>query len=91
MRVIRGHPGAARLFDHIRREHLREEGVAETLSQILVSAGLIDRSGRVLLPPVAEASPILVPGNAAPSKILTPDGVSASEERKSVLWTPGME
>jgi hypothetical protein len=83
--------GVARLFDHIRREHLREEGVAETLSQILVSAGLIDRSGRVLLPPVAEASPILVPGSAAPSKILTPDGVSPSEERKSVLWTPGME
>jgi hypothetical protein len=83
--------GAARLFDHIRREHLREEGVAETLSQILVSAGLIDRSGRVLLPPVAEASPILVPGSAAPGKILTPDSVSASEERKSVLWTPGMQ
>jgi hypothetical protein len=84
-------PGASRLFDHLRREHIREEGVAETLSQILVSAGLIDRSGRVLLPPVAEASPILVPGAAAAGKILTPDSASTSEERKSVLWTPGME
>jgi hypothetical protein len=80
-----------RLFDHIRREHLREEGVQEALVQILVSHGLVDSSGRVMLPAAAPASPIVVPGAAAPSKILTPDTAAPAGERKPVLWTPGME
>jgi hypothetical protein len=81
----------ARLFHHIRQEHLREEGVQEALGEILISHGLIDSSGRVMLPAVSPASPIVVPGAAAPSKILTPDGAAPAGERKPVLWTPGME
>ncbi|HKD37326.1 MAG TPA: hypothetical protein VKB78_11015 [Pirellulales bacterium] len=83
--------GFARLFDHIRREHLREEGVQEALAEILMSHGLVDSSGRVMLPAAAPGSPIVVPGAAAPSKILTPDGAAPASERKPVLWTPGME
>jgi hypothetical protein len=80
--------GAARLFEHLRKEHIGEEGVAETLGQILVSNGLVDPSGRRLLPAVAEASPIVVPGAAAMGRILTPDSQPATAERKPVLWTP---
>ncbi|HEV2969574.1 MAG TPA: hypothetical protein VGY55_06255 [Pirellulales bacterium] len=80
--------GAARLFEHLRKEHIGEEGVAETLGQILVSNGLVDPSGRLLLPAVAEASPIVVPGAAAMGRILTPDSQPATAERKPVLWTP---
>jgi hypothetical protein len=79
--------GAARVFDHLRKEHLGEEGVAEAVGQILVANGLVDPSGRLLLPPVAETSPILVPGGATASRILTPDSQPATE-RKSALWTP---
>ncbi len=92
--------GAARTFDHIRREHIREEGVPEALSQLLMSLGLVDESGRVLLPPVEEASssPLVVPGDST-SKIITPDNLAAAAsevaagagERKSALWTPGMD
>jgi hypothetical protein len=81
----------ARLFDHIRREHIREEGVQETLAEILISHGLVDSSGRIMMPAAAPASPLVVPGTAAPSKILTPDSAAPAGERKSVLWTPGME
>jgi hypothetical protein len=80
-----------RLFDHIRREHLREEGVQEALARILVSHGLVDSSGHVMLPAAASASPIVVPGADAPSKIITPDSAAPAGERKPVLWTPGME
>ncbi len=80
-----------RLFDHIRREHLREEGVQEALVEILASHGLVDSSGRVMLPAAAPTSPIVVPGAASASKILTPDSADPAGERKPVLWTPGME
>jgi hypothetical protein len=83
--------GVTRVFEHIRKEHLREEGVAERMVQILAAAGLVDSAGRVYLPAVAEASPtILVPGAPAGGQILTPDSVPAGEGRKPVLWTPGM-
>lgn len=82
--------GASRTFDHIRREHLREEGMAEAISQLLVSFGLVDQAGRVLLPPVEEASPVVVPGGG-PSKILTPDAAGAGAGQKSALWVPGMD
>lgn len=81
-----------RLFEHIRREHLREEGVQEALVEILASHGLVDSSGRVMLPAAAPpTSSIVVPGAAAASKILTPDSAAPGGERKPVLWTPGME
>ena len=83
--------GVSRVFDHIRKEHMREEGVAEGVVQILSAAGLVDSAGRVHLPAVAETSPsILVPGAPAAGKIITPDSVPAGEERRPVLWTPGM-
>jgi hypothetical protein len=83
--------GVSRVFDHIRKEHMREEGVAEGVVQILSAAGLVDSAGRVHLPAVAETSPsILVPGVPAAGKIITPDSVPAGEERRPVLWTPGM-
>jgi hypothetical protein len=83
--------GASRTFDHIRREHIREEGMAEALSQLFVSFGLVDQAGRLLLPPVEDASPVVVPGTEA-SRILTPDGAAAGAgQQKSALWVPGMD
>jgi hypothetical protein len=85
---------ASRLLQHIQREHAREPGVSEALFRLLYEAGVIDQQGRPIAAPQPQASPILVPGAAAPGKILVPGGesaASAGQSSKPVIWTPGME
>jgi hypothetical protein len=92
LRIARGEVAEAdRLLHHIREEHIREQGVAQALFQILSEAGIIGPDGR---PPAAaqrEAPGIVVPGGAAePGKIWTP-GSDQPSGKKSALWTPDMD
>ena len=84
---------ASRLLQHLQREHRDEPGVSEALFRLLYEAGIIDQQGRRMMPTETQASPILVPGSAAPGKILVPGGETAAPagSSKPVIWTPGME
>lgn len=93
MRIAAGEVAEAdRLLNHIRQEHIREQGVAQALFQILSDAGIIGPDGRPTAAAAAAAgeSPgIVVPGAAAePGKIWTP-GSDQPSGKKSALWTPG--
>lgn len=83
---------ADRLLNHIRQEHIREQGVAQALFQILADAGIIGPDGRPTAAAAAAAQEpggIVVPGAAAePGKIWTP-GSDQPTGKKSALWTPG--
>jgi hypothetical protein len=82
---------ASRLLRHIEREHFNEPGVAETLTDLLVQAGLIAPDGT----PVAPMGEPAAVGAAAespapePGKLWTPDSQKPAEEKK--LWMPGMD
>jgi hypothetical protein len=89
-------PGADQILQHIRRDHIREPGVAQTLFQVLVEAGVIRPDGSpTMAPPAAEQAGAMLPGaGAAPavdmSKLWTPGGETAAPAggKKSVIWTP---
>ncbi|MBN1588958.1 MAG: hypothetical protein JW888_05540 [Pirellulales bacterium] len=75
----------ARLFEHLKQEHLREPGVAQALRDFLMRAGIIDADGRPIaadVPETAEDQPA--------SQLWTP-GSEKSTAGKSKLWTPDME
>lgn len=86
-----------RLIDHLQREHGKEPGVFEAVFELLYDLGLVDERGRPIgaadapASPISPASPIIVPGTAAPGKILVPGGEPAAASSKPVIWTPGME
>lgn len=93
MRIAGGEVAEAdRLLNHIRQEHIREQGVAQALFQILSDAGIIGPDGRPTAAAAAAAQDpagIVVPGAAAePGKIWTP-GSDQPTGKKSALWTPG--
>jgi hypothetical protein len=77
---------AMRLLQHIESQHIREPGVAQTLTQMLINIGVLNPDG----------TPAGVPGRPAagappapePSKLWTPDSESPGGGGK--LWTPGM-
>ena len=72
LRLQRGEGDAAsRLLQHVQREHAREPGVSEALFRLLYEAGVIDQQGRRIAAPQSQASPILVPGAAAPERSLS--------------------
>ncbi len=84
-----------RLVQHLMTEHIREPGVAAAVRNVLVSLGVITPEGKLAnrTEASARAEPALaVPheADAAPGKIWTPGGESASEN-KPKLWTPGMD
>ncbi len=94
LRIERGEDQEfSRMLKHIEREHSREPGVAEALFRVLYEYGLIDEHGRQVVRSAPQASPLIVPGAAAPGKILVPGGetAAAGESSKPVIWTPGMD
>ena len=84
---------AERVLNHIRAEHIREQGVAQALFQILVDYGVVNPDGT----PTAAAASLSAAGHgaaaapaAAPAgKIWTPGSDAAPSGKKSAIWTPG--
>ncbi len=90
LRMARGEAEeGSRLFEHLRREHLREPGVAEALRDFLIRAGVVDAQGRPVepeLPPDAVPEP---PQDEPAAGLWTPDSEQSTKE-KPKLWTPDM-
>jgi hypothetical protein len=86
---------AVRLIEHLQRQHIREPGVAQALSDLLIQVGVMRPDGTFAAPmgPAAEEQPgIMVPGAEAaePGKLWTPEGQTPQGE-KPKLWMPGMD
>ncbi|MGA2032919.1 MAG: hypothetical protein ABSG68_11715 [Thermoguttaceae bacterium] len=79
---------AQRLIQHLQQRHLREPGVAEAVTQILVEVGVLRPDGTPAHPMGGrEPPPGAVPQEpaAAPGKIWTP---GSEESGGGKLWTP---
>jgi hypothetical protein len=77
---------AMRLMRHIETRHINEPGVAQTLTRMLINAGLLNPDGTpVAMPAGMPGGP--EPAAAEPSKLWTPDSETAGSGGK--LWTPG--
>ncbi len=81
------------MIGHLQADHLREQGVQEALTQLLVQAGLIRPDGTPAGPPPAPGGSVVVsPDQPIPQQqqpqqqIWTPDGDEPGGEKK--LWTP---
>jgi hypothetical protein len=86
---------ADRLMQHIRNDHIREPGVAQTLFQVLVEMGVVRPDGTpTMAPPPSTAAAGLPSSGTIPAaeagKLWTPDGETAPAAggKKSVIWTP---
>ena len=81
---------ANRLVQHIREEHLEEEGVAEQLYQLLYALGAVPPpSEGPGAPSAMPAGPTGPPAGEAPG-IWTPgDESPAGSSEKQKIWTPG--
>jgi hypothetical protein len=81
----------AALIMHLRDQHGREPGVAESLGSVFMRLGMIGPDGRVRMPAVdaaSEGAGIVVPGaEAAVGKLWTPES-AAPTGKKSGLWVP---
>jgi tetratricopeptide (TPR) repeat protein len=80
-----------RLMEHLQRDHIREQGVAQALTQFLMQIGAIRPDGQPAAPPPAAEPSIVVPGGAAgaPGKLWTPDNPGGGSGGGSgKLWTP---
>ncbi len=80
-----------RLIDHLRSDHLREPGVAQALTELLVQTGLIRPDGSLAEEPPEEEPSLVVPGasGAEPGKLWTPESQKPADE-KPAIWTPDM-
>ncbi len=86
----------SRLIQHISQAHIREEGIADALFNILRNAGLVGPNGEMMMPmaPGAGGSISTADVDAASqqSKLWTPDGGGnaggSGEKKKSSLWVP---
>jgi hypothetical protein len=81
--------GAVRLVEHIQGRHLREQGVAETLTHMLIEVGILRPDGTpAQLPAAAEEALAAAAGPAAaePGKLWTPDSGQTGGGGK--IWTP---
>jgi hypothetical protein len=76
---------AMRLMQHIESRHGDEQGVAQTLTQMLINFGLLNPDGTPVAMPGQRAG--AVPPPAEPSKLWTPGSESSGSGGK--LWTPG--
>jgi len=79
---------AMQLLQHIESRHINERGVAQTMTQMLISVGLLNPDGTPVAVPVHQASAAVGPPAPEPSKLWTPESGSAGSGGK--LWTPGM-
>lgn len=81
-------PAAMQLMQHIESRHINEPGVAQSLTQLLINAGLLNPDGTpVAIAPGMRAAAEPVPAAAEPAKLWTPDSESAGAGGK--LWMPG--
>ncbi|MFZ5831714.1 MAG: hypothetical protein ACOY3P_16630 [Planctomycetota bacterium] len=71
---------AVELLDHIQREHIKEPGVADRLTQLLIAVGLLRPDGTPVPPPRMAAS---AAGPAQP--------LAAAEPKPGELWTPDQQ
>jgi hypothetical protein len=85
---------ALRLIQHLQRQHIREPGVAEALTDLLVNVGVLRPDGTMAIPsaPPPEPSGIVLPdaSGTKPGELWTPDSQTPQGE-KPKLWMPGME
>lgn len=86
---------ASRLLDHLQTKHIREPGVAQALTRLLVQTGVLRPDGTLAAEPAApgqEGPSVVVPGAEAaePGKLWTPDSQKPAGE-KPKIWTPGMD
>ena len=78
---------AMRLMQHIESRHIKEPGVAESLTRLLINAGLLNPDGTPAAMPAGPRGGEAVAPPPEPSKLWTPGGESAAAGGK--LWTPG--
>ncbi len=78
---------AMRLMQHIESQHSEEQGVAQTLTQMLINFGLLNPDGTPVAMPGRRGPAEVPPPAAEPSKLWTPGSESAGAGGK--LWTPG--
>jgi hypothetical protein len=78
---------AMELLQHIESRHMEEQGVAQTLTQMLINVGLLNPDGTPVAMPGRRAGGDVAPPAAEPSKLWTPDSESSGSGGK--LWTPG--
>ena len=76
---------AMQLLQHIESHHLQEQGVAQTLTQMLINVGLLNPDGTPVAEPGRRAD--VAPPAAEPSKLWTPGSETSGSGGK--LWTPG--
>jgi hypothetical protein len=78
---------AMRLIQHIESRHIEEQGVAQTLTQLLVNVGLLNPDGTPAVGPGQRAAAEAAPPAPEASKLWTPGSESSGSGGK--LWTPG--
>lgn len=80
------------LIHRLRTRHLNEPGVVESLTQMMMAAGVVGPDGQFRSRPEAAAASLVLPGgeSAEPGKLWTP-GSEPAAQGKSALWVPGMD
>ncbi len=79
---------AMRLMQHIESRHMNEPGVAQSLTRLLISVGILNPDGTpVEFPSEPYGAAQTAPPAPEPSKLWTPGSESAGTGGK--LWTPG--
>jgi hypothetical protein len=78
---------AMRLMQHIETRHINEPGVAQSLTRLLINAGLLNPDGTPVAMPMGPHGAEVAPPAPEPSKLWTPGGETAGSGGK--LWTPG--
>jgi hypothetical protein len=86
----------SRLIQHISQAHIREEGIADALFNILRNAGLVGPNGEMMMPMAppggGSISTADVDAASQQNKLWTPDGGGnaggSGEKKKSSLWVP---
>lgn len=79
---------AMRLMQHIESRHMKEPGVAQSLTRMLINAGLLNPDGTPVAVPPGYPGGESVPADPEPSKLWTP-GSESSGSGGGKLWTPG--
>ncbi len=80
----------ARLIGHLQNEHIREPGVAQALTELLMKMGIINPDGSMAEPSGGEPS-LAVPdaSDTESGEIWTPDSQKPAGEKPGI-WTPDM-
>jgi hypothetical protein len=82
---------AMRLMQHIETRHIKEPGVAQSLTRMLINAGLLNPDGTpVNMPAARRGAAEVMPSAPEPSsKLWTPGSEAPGAGGGGKLWTPG--